>query len=147
MFGLKDVEIKEDYDLIPEGRYQALIEGAEWKSSKAGSDYLNIKFKIVAPEQKGRYVWTILNLFHHNEKVLNIAKANLKRLLIACGHSEEIEPKDKNEVIELILNKIVEGKVIIVKGKGDYKDKNDFRYYSKPEKELAVDFDGTDIPF
>lgn len=147
MFGLSEVEIDEGYGLIPEGNYNAIIDSAEWKTAKSGSEYLNIKFKLTGPTHTGRFIWSMFNLLHHNSQVQNIAKQGLKRILVAID-KPDLEPKTKEEVIHAIVNKVVSGKVVIVEGQNGYQDKNDIRYFKKPtESNPLPEFGKDEIPF
>jgi hypothetical protein len=69
-----------EYQPIPAGVYTAIIEDSEKKLSKSRNNYLNLKIRIVEGQYKDRYVWDILNLWHSNEKVKNIARGTLGKI-------------------------------------------------------------------
>ena len=120
MFDLTDV--KNTFDLIPGGTMvPAVVTSAEWKTSKAGVDYLQSEMTIFDGEWEGRKLWNNLNLMSTNETANNIAKAQLKTLVAGTG--EATEQLEKDEVVSAIMESRVEVKVGVQRS-DEYGDKN-----------------------
>lgn len=51
-----------DYSLIPDGWYPAIIKAAEIKSAKSGGKYISIRFNITGEKQAGRGVFANINI-------------------------------------------------------------------------------------
>lgn len=72
---LKDVKEGGNYELIPKGRYDLMIVGADEKIAKtSGNPYISLKVKVMNEDQKGNVAWTNLN---GNEVGLSILKSIL----------------------------------------------------------------------
>lgn len=101
MFDFSKVE--NTFDEVPAGHYTVSLEGAEWKQSQAGNEYLNLKMKIISEDQRGRFIFKGFHLFH--EKAANIAKQQLLQLLEATGaEKSKLTNVTKDMIIELIAN-------------------------------------------
>ena len=72
-------------DVIPEGRYRALISGCEIKTSKAGARYISIEITMLTPEVNGRKHWENINLFHEKADVRAMAHKSLAKVCRAIG--------------------------------------------------------------
>lgn len=77
MFDLENVKT---FDITPEGKHSAKVSKVEFKTSKAGAEYLSLTFAT----EKGN-VFHMMNINHPSEQPRNIALADLKKLLIAGG--------------------------------------------------------------
>ena len=74
------------FDDLPEGTYLSAITSSEWKPTKDGStQYLALTFQVLEGEKKGRLFWLNLNLKHHKDEVITIAKQQLKSISDALG--------------------------------------------------------------
>lgn len=113
----------QEYDLVPEGIYNADIEKAEIKDTKNGTgQYINIQLKIVGPTNAGRMVFAMLNIKNANPKAEEIGLRQLKELRIACGIATL---RDTDELI----GKTVKIKVKINPEKDGYKASNSVASY------------------
>ena len=72
MFEIGKQEITDDFAPVPKGLYNAFVDKAEFKTSKAGAEYLNASFKLFGEHYANRVVFNIYNVFHTKEQVKNI---------------------------------------------------------------------------
>jgi hypothetical protein len=131
-----------DYELIPPGEYEAIINSAEWKDTKAGTGrYLKLEFEFTR-EYEGRKIWENLNLENPNEKAVQIANAALSGICGAIG-VDQLTDTDQ------LLDKPMIIKVKIQKGKDGYDDQNRISKYSVAQDFIDVDedIDDSDLPF
>lgn len=78
-----------NYDPIPEGWYNAVINSAELKDTKAGTGkYLNIRYDITGATNAGRAVFGMITIQNHNIKAKEIGEQQLAELLRAIGLSK-----------------------------------------------------------
>lgn len=150
MFDLTSVETTSgDFEPIPTGIYPAYVEKLEWKTSKAGADYLNIMFKIFGEKYANRVVFSMLHLLNKNETARNIALADLKRMLIASGWKEdELNFDSKESVAEAV--KQVRCKIkVTIKRDEQYGDKNEVKGFEplKEDEDSGFDTSSSSIPF
>ena len=75
-----------NYDPIPEGWYNATINGAELKDTKAGTgQYINIRYDVTGETNAGRVVFGMINVRNANPKAEEIGLQQLGELLRAIG--------------------------------------------------------------
>jgi len=112
-FSTEGVEPLQPLDVIPRGRYEAMIIASEQKTTKAGTgSYLQLDFQVISGEQNGRHVWSRLNLDNPNETAVRIAQQELAAICMALGltavaESEELH--DKPLLIDVIVEKTKDG--------------------------------------
>lgn len=82
-------ETRTDFSPIPAGAYTAIITDAEVKTSKAGGNYVNVRWDITGPEYKGRVLFDIINVQHSNPTVVGIGLGQIKTLCSAAGAKGE----------------------------------------------------------
>jgi hypothetical protein len=82
MFDLTNVE-ESKFEPLQPGEYKVSVDGAEWKVSKAGHRFLNVKLRT----DENRVVFDNFNLSHPDEKVKMIAMAQLKNLMVSAGYA------------------------------------------------------------
>jgi len=88
-------------DVIPAGKYLAVIIGSEVKANKAGTGrYLQLTFQIIEGPFKGRLLWARLNLDHPNATAVQIARSQLSAICRAVGVPA---PQDSVELHNLPL--------------------------------------------
>lgn len=74
------------FDLIPPGDYDAIIEGADLKDTRAGTGaFLALTFQIISGELKGRKIWENLNIDNPNSTAVAIAENDLADICRAVG--------------------------------------------------------------
>ena len=135
-------EYDSGFEPLNPGIYEARITKAEWKTSRAGSEYLNVGFETL---ESGRWVFEIFNLFHATEKVRNIAMGSMKGLLTAVGTDiEKMGKVSKELLIDAIADQEIKIRIKIQKD-AEYGDKNKVLSYYPMErvKEITPD----EIPF
>jgi len=125
MFDLTGIS-ESDFDLIPnKTKVNAVVTSAEWKTSKAGDDYLNTEMTVFDGQFEGRKLWNMLHLNNKNEVAKNIALSQLKTLIAGTGEAKEQLSKD--EVIPAIMESRVEITVGIKDGGSLYSDSNEVK--------------------
>lgn len=134
MFNLNEVELQNDFEVLPSGWYNANIDSMEWKTSKAGAEYLNVKWKL---EENNRVVFDVFNLFHPKDQVRNIALAAIKKILIAKG-AEKLDFATKEELAEALAYSNVDIK-LGVSSTPEYGPQNTIKGYKKSESIKAED--------
>jgi len=149
MFDLTDVSSEDNYAPITDGTYPAYVEKADFRESKAGTEYLNLQFKIFGERSAGRVFFNIMNVFHEKEQVRNIALGELKRMFSASGITD-MKFNSKEELLESVLTCRMQVKL---GNKTDsYGTKNVIKGYSKLEESDndilgSGGMDSNDVPF
>lgn len=76
------------YEPLPAGMYQAVIAGAELKSTKAGNgQYIAVRYDITGPTHQGRVVYGNINIKNPNPEAERIGREQLGELMRAIGLS------------------------------------------------------------
>jgi len=94
--------------ILPAGRYKALIESTEEKPTKAGTgSYLELTFMVFEGEHRGSKIFARLNLNNQNDVAVRIAK---KELAVICHAVGVYAPNDSSELHEkaLLIDVVVE---------------------------------------
>ena len=100
-FDANEVQPTTDFEAIPAGKYLAVITESEMKPTKSGNgSYLQFTFQIVSGAQKGRILWSRLNLENANATAVKIARGELSAICRAVG---VMQPKDSTELHDLPL--------------------------------------------
>lgn len=103
-FNANNVAPSVGFDVIPNGKYVALISESEMKvTQKEDGSYLKLTFQIVEGQFKGRNIWVNLNLANPNQKAVEIAQAELSAICRAVG---VMTPTDSSELhnVPLLIN-------------------------------------------
>ncbi len=75
-----------NFEPIPAGWYQAQIEKAEVKATKAGNgSYMNVQYKILGPQYAGRVVFGMITIQNPNSTAEEIGKKEMGSLMDACA--------------------------------------------------------------
>lgn len=69
-----------DFEDLPEGTYEALLENVEWRTSDSGFEWLSLQFEILSEGFEGRKYFGMIAF--NNEKFLNM---NIKLALRVAG--------------------------------------------------------------
>jgi hypothetical protein len=133
---------------IPAGQYRAQIVKSEWKANKAGSGrYCEFVFEILTGDQKGRRIWSRLNLENPNAQAVSMARAELSAICHAVG---VMSPKAPQQLFNIPL--VIGVKVVARKDKpGEYS--NAIGEYLSTEKAktgtptVAANVGNDDSPF
>jgi len=100
-FDANKVEPRAAMEVIPAGKYLAVIGASEMKPNKAGTgQFLELVFTIVEGEHKNHQLWARLNLSNPNDIAMKIAQAELSALCRAVG---VMTPNDSVELHNLPL--------------------------------------------
>jgi len=169
-YQLKDFEAEEEYGLIDEGDYEAIIEKIEIKISKANNEYVNITFRIRDDvEQKFKRRVLFDKLFKEKDaNGMHTEYFNRKKITRIVS---AVFPKDtpfEFESFDDICDAIIKHKLIIhvgiTKEEDDYTGKKqNFIYYYKPTEhgdkvlgeeksaaktpDAAAEYDDKNLPF
>lgn len=102
-FSVNDVpESTSNYDPIPEGWYNAVINGAEVKTTKAGNGkYLNIRYDITGETHAGRVVFGMITVQNPNTTAETIGQQQLGELCRAIG---KVVLNDTDELLGATLS-------------------------------------------
>jgi len=94
-FNANSVEPKKSYSPLPAGEYEAVIGKSEWRVPKSGSgQYLAMEIDIISGNYQGRKLFENLNLEHHSEETVRIAREQLSAICRAVGRMQ-IENTDE----------------------------------------------------
>ena len=75
-----------NFDPIPAGWYQAEIEKAEVKQTKAGTgSYLNVQYRITGEQYHNRVVFGMITISNPNQIAEQIGEKDLGSLMDSCG--------------------------------------------------------------
>ena len=74
-----------DYSLIPDGWYSAVIKTAEIKSAKSGGKYISVRFNITGDKQAGRGVFANINIRNPNMEAEKIGLQQLGDVVRSVG--------------------------------------------------------------
>lgn len=85
-FDASSVPPAQPFDIIPAGKYIAMVVQSEMRATKSGDgQYLWLELDIIDGACSGRKVWDRLNLVNGNQQAVDIAKRALSALAHACG--------------------------------------------------------------
>jgi len=145
MFNLNELPEEEGFSPLPRGEYPAFVDKLEWKTSKAGAEYLSLGFKVFGENYANRIVFTMFNLFHPKEQVRNIALGQIRTLLVASGFAKDkLNFNTKEDLAKAVLECRCKIKVSVKED--EYGKKNEVKGYSKLE-ETDNNLTSDDIPF
>ena len=83
-FDASKIELTNNYELLEDGTYTAIIADSEWKENRAKTGgYLNLKLEIIEGKYKGRVIFDMLNLQNQNPKAVEIAEQTLPNKICA----------------------------------------------------------------
>ncbi len=108
-----------NFEPIPPGWYNAQIEEAEVRQTKAGNgSYLSLRYRILGPQYENRVIFGMVTISNPNEKAEQIGEKEMGSLMDACGLSS-VNNTDQ------FLNKSIQIKVKITPAQNGYDAKND----------------------
>lgn len=106
---LPDVFVPEEADSDPFAPiaadwYEAEIIKSELKTTKDKTGkYLSLCFKVLEGDHEGRMIFTNLNIVNKSDVAVKIARADLKAICEAIGHSGELEDSEDLHNIPLAM--------------------------------------------
>lgn len=97
-FNAAEIEPAQSRDVLPAGKYVAIITQNETRPTKAGDgERLNFTFEIVEGDHKGRKVWAGLNIKNKNPDAEKIALRELSSICRAVGVMQPRGPEDLHD--------------------------------------------------
>src|SRR5690625_2594739 len=69
-----------DFEDLPEGTYEALLENVEWRTSDSGFEWLSLQYEILSEGFEGKKFFGMISF--NNERFLNM---NIKLALRVAG--------------------------------------------------------------
>ena len=100
-FNASEVEPSQEFQPLPEGKYEAVISDSDVKSTRNGSGrYVQLEFEVVSGEHKGRRVWGRYNIENPSADAVRIGRADFSAVCHAVG---VLNPSDTCELHGLPL--------------------------------------------
>ena len=86
-FGVDDLpQSDRNYELIPEGWYNATITKADLGNTKSGTGQkIDLRFDITGPTQQGRVMFQAINIRNQSQKAEEIGRQQLGEIMRAIG--------------------------------------------------------------
>jgi hypothetical protein len=117
------------FELIPPGKYAAMVTDIKPKETKSGGKMLAITFDLTE-QYAGRKVFENLNLMHANEVVRNIARRQICQLLAAAGVEPEGFALRVSSLMEALHGREIVIKLAVEEDKtGKYEPQNRIKGY------------------
>ena len=79
-----------DFEDLPEGTYEAILENVEWKTSDSGWEWLSLQFEVLSEGFEGRKYFGMISFMNENFMNMNIKLA----LRVAGAVGVELSPED-----------------------------------------------------
>ena len=127
-----------DFDAIPEGKYTVGITSTEEKTSAAGNRYLNLQLQVLDGPHKNRVVFDIINLYHPDDDVREIAERTLASI---CKATRVLKPKSSEELHNTPLQAVISKEF-----DSQYGDQNRVKKYMPLESMESVKPNPTPAP-
>lgn len=128
--GAYDVNDKPKSGAIPTGLYTAVIISSDMKTTKENTgQYLELEFQIISGDEKGRNVYTRLNLKNKNEMAERIARSDFAKIREATG---VLAPQDSAQLHNIPMQIKVEF-LPADESKNRKSDQNEIRDFKKLE--------------
>jgi len=119
-----DANMATSYDLLPKGKYLAMVIYSEIKPNKARTgDLLKLTFEVIDGQGKGRKVFESLNIRHQNKVAEKIGTEQLNALCLATGVLNLTDSEQLHNIPVMI-------DVVIEPGKDGYDDQNRVKGYA-----------------
>lgn len=94
-----------DYENLPDGTYDALLENVEWRTSESGFEWLSLAFEILNEGYEGRKYLGMISF--NNEKMVGL---NIKRAMkTANAVGVELQPTDFESPEQNLVEAFEEG--------------------------------------
>ena len=104
---LSKVEMRKDFEALPEGEYFFQCIEAEKKNTKSGGKMIEVQLKVVGGQFDNRRVFHRFNIVNQSEKAQTIGLEDLKRFLIACGVDTNKEISSLESILGLMCRATV----------------------------------------
>jgi len=83
-----------EYEPLPDGWYEVMVNRTEEKTTTKGGVRLNIGLRVMDGKHEGRLVFMGLNIVNDSPIAQNIARSELKRIVLAAGVKSFRGPDD-----------------------------------------------------
>jgi len=93
-----------EFAAIPEGKYTIGITQTEEKTSGKGNRYLNLQLQVLDGPHKNRVLFDIINLYHPDDNVREIAERTLKNI---CDAVRVLKPTASEQLHNIPLMAVV----------------------------------------
>lgn len=110
-------DFSSDYEPIPKGEYEMMMEEAEEKETASRGLMIKAKFRVLGPTHANRVIYNNYNVVNSNPKAEEISKRQLSTLCRAVG-------KPNAQDTDELLNLPFIGVVSIEPGRGEYGPQN-----------------------
>lgn len=98
-FNAAEVEPSQEFQVLPEGKYETVITDSDVKNTRSGSGkYVQVEFEVVSGEYRGRKIWGRYNIENANPDAVRIGRADFSAL---CHAVNDLNPKDTCELHNL----------------------------------------------
>ncbi|MGN0880094.1 MAG: DUF669 domain-containing protein [Oligosphaeraceae bacterium] len=95
-FNVSEVSPAQEFQPLPEGRYEAVISDSDVKQTRAGNgSYIQLEFEVVSGEHRGRRLWGRYNVENTNREAVEIGRAQFSAV---CQASGVPSPRDTAEL-------------------------------------------------
>lgn len=85
-FNAAEVEPSQEFQILPEGKYEAVIAASDVKETRSGSGkYVQIEFEVVSGEHRGRKIWGRYNIENPSADAVRIGRADFSAVCHAVG--------------------------------------------------------------
>lgn len=85
-FDATTIERKHDFELLPVGTYQVIIDSAEYKPTKAGTGhFISVQFSILTEGYSGRKIFSNFNIDNPNQAAREIGQSDFAKFLDALN--------------------------------------------------------------
>ena len=108
-----------DFEVLPQGWYDAVVDRAEMTSTAKGDDCLKMSFRINSGQYEGRLVFSTFVYGHPKELVANIARGQMAKI----AQIAEINPMGADD----FLGARVGIKLAVRPAQGQYSASNDVK--------------------
>ena len=117
-FNVSEVAPAQEFQPLPEGKYEAVISDSDVKPTRAGNgSYIQLEFEVVSGEHKGRRLWGRYNVENTNREAVEIGRAQFSAVCHAVGVTN---PKDTAEMtaIAMMLISLPRVRLLAAAGRG-----------------------------
>jgi len=123
-FDAEAIAPRQSFDLLPAGKYAAVISASEEKRTKKNDgSYLALELTILDGEHAGRKLFDNLNLNNPSAKACEIAQQTLSSICRAVGVMKPERSSDLHDLPMVVTVKVVPPQ-------GQYEAKNEIKGYA-----------------
>ena len=133
VFNGANQEAMDDFSVVPASTYNAqVVKSDVVPTKKKDGTRMNLQFKIIDGEFKGRIIFAGYNIDNPNQTAVEISRKEVKSLCDAIGKPDGITDTNQLHGIPLQI------KLKITPASGSYAEKNEISYYEPYEGPAGV---------